>query len=210
MTFAPLIAAWFPSSPGLNQLLYSIVLAIPLAFLFQYYLGASTTTPANEDDEPYRQQKTPASSVMPAPHPESILSPPAHLNAPKFELYTQAELAKFDGSSGGAIYTSIKGTDLALTNGHLWLIIFAHQGLFSMSQRKRTSMAQEVRSSSVRFTRWSIEGNTYAGPYHVFAGKDASKALGMSSTRPEDAVPDWSGLSADQVTTLDGWHSFFQ
>jgi hypothetical protein len=112
----------------LNQLLFSIVLAIPLAFLFQYYLGPSTSTPASEDDEPYRQQKTSASSVMPAPQPESLLSPTLHLSAPKFDLYTQAELANFTGSNGGKIYVAIKGIHLALTNGHrLWLtIIIAH------------------------------------------------------------------------------------
>lgn len=49
-----------------------------------------------------------------------------------------------------------------------------------------------------------------AGSYHVFAGKDASKALGLSSMRPEDAVPDWSGLSTEALSTLDGWYAFFQ
>ena len=126
MTFASSIEAWFPSSPSLNQLLFSIVLAVPLAFLFRYYLGPTTSTPANEDDEPYRQQKTPASSTMAAPHPESLQSPAVHLSAPKFDLYTQAELAKFNGSDGGKIYLAIKGTRLALTSGQLWLTMIAH------------------------------------------------------------------------------------
>ncbi|KIM31395.1 hypothetical protein M408DRAFT_327619 [Serendipita vermifera MAFF 305830] len=46
--------------------------------------------------------------------------------------------------------------------------------------------------------------------YHVFAGKDASKGLGMSSTKPEDAVPDYSTLDAASMKTLDGWYEFFQ
>jgi hypothetical protein len=109
MTFSSSIAAWFPSSPSLSQLLFTIVLAVPLAFLIHYCLGPSTSTPANEDDEPYRQQKTPVSSAMAAPIPESLMSPPAHLSAPKLDLYTQAELAKFNGADGGAIYVAIKG-----------------------------------------------------------------------------------------------------
>ncbi|CAG8765591.1 17036_t:CDS:2, partial [Acaulospora colombiana] len=46
--------------------------------------------------------------------------------------------------------------------------------------------------------------------YHVFAGKDASKGLGMSSVKPEDAVPDYSGLDEAAMKTLDGWYEFFQ
>jgi membrane-associated progesterone receptor component len=55
-----------------------------------------------------------------------------------------------------------------------------------------------------------MDGNIHAGSYHIFAGKDASKGLGLSSTRAEDAVPDWSTLSAEALTTLDGWYAFFQ
>ena len=79
-----------------------------------------------------------------------------------------------------------------------------------MSRRRRTSTAREVRSSSIRFSRWSMDSNIHAGSYHVFAGKDASKALGMSSMKSEDAVPDWSGLSAEALATLDGWYAYFQ
>jgi hypothetical protein len=126
MTRAFSIAAWLPSPPSLNQLLFSIVLAVPLAFLFHYYLGPSTSTPANEDDEPYRQPKTPALAVMSAPHPETLQSPAVHLNAPKLDLYTQAELAQHNGSENSTIYVAIKGIHLALTNDHLWLITIAH------------------------------------------------------------------------------------
>jgi hypothetical protein len=48
------------------------------------------------------------------------------------------------------------------------------------------------------------------GSYHVFAGKDASKGLGLSSVKPEDAVPDYSGLDETAMKTLDGWYEFFQ
>jgi len=122
------IAAWFPSLPGLNQLLLSIVLAVPLAFLIQYYLGPSTSTPANEDDEPYRQQKTPASSAMSAPDPDTLVSPSVQLSPPKFDPYTQAELAKYDGTPecDNKVYVAVKGIHTALTNCHFWLTLIAH------------------------------------------------------------------------------------
>ncbi|KAF9115003.1 hypothetical protein BGX27_009222 [Mortierella sp. AM989] len=46
--------------------------------------------------------------------------------------------------------------------------------------------------------------------YHVFAGKDASKALGMSSLQVEDCIADYSGLTETELKTLDDWYSFFQ
>jgi hypothetical protein len=41
--------------------------------------------------------------------------------------------------------------------------------------------------------------------YHIFAGKDASKGLGMSSLKPEDAVSDYSSLDEKQLKVLDDW-----
>ena len=46
--------------------------------------------------------------------------------------------------------------------------------------------------------------------YNLFAGKDASKALGMSSLKPEDAVSDYSTLPEDERKVLDEWYSFFE
>lgn len=47
------------------------------------------------------------------------------------------------------------------------------------------------------------------GSYNIFAGKDGSKGLGMSSLDPEDAVPDYSALPENEMKVLDDWHSFF-
>jgi len=41
--------------------------------------------------------------------------------------------------------------------------------------------------------------------YAIFAGKDASRALGMSSLNPEDAVSDYSTLKPDQMKVLNDW-----
>ncbi|KAG0252954.1 hypothetical protein BG011_006630 [Mortierella polycephala] len=46
--------------------------------------------------------------------------------------------------------------------------------------------------------------------YHCFAGKDASKALGMSSVKLEDCVADYSGLDEKERKTLDDWYVFFE
>ncbi|GAC97598.1 potential sterol binding protein [Pseudozyma hubeiensis SY62] len=45
--------------------------------------------------------------------------------------------------------------------------------------------------------------------YHIFAGKDGSRGLGMSSLKPEDAVPDYSTLDDKQLKVLDDWHSYY-
>ncbi|KAN0109759.1 Cytochrome b5-like heme/steroid binding domain containing protein [Russula decolorans] len=47
------------------------------------------------------------------------------------------------------------------------------------------------------------------GSYAVLAGKDGSRALGLSSLKPEDAVADWSTLEEKERKTLDDWHTFF-
>jgi membrane-associated progesterone receptor component len=45
--------------------------------------------------------------------------------------------------------------------------------------------------------------------YNVFAGKDGSQGLGMSSLKPEHAVPDYSSLDPKDRKTLDDWFDFF-
>ncbi|KAF8173953.1 cytochrome b5-like heme/steroid binding domain-containing protein [Mycena galopus ATCC 62051] len=45
--------------------------------------------------------------------------------------------------------------------------------------------------------------------YNIFAGKDGSKGLGMSSLKEEHAVPDYSDLEESDRKVLDDWHGFF-
>ena len=47
------------------------------------------------------------------------------------------------------------------------------------------------------------------GSYHIFAGRDGSRGLGLSSLKPEDAVPDYSTLTENERKVLDDWHAFF-
>ncbi|CAH2448163.1 Hypothetical protein PP7435_CHR2-2067 [Komagataella phaffii CBS 7435] len=49
--------------------------------------------------------------------------------------------------------------------------------------------------------------------YHALVGRDASKALGKSSLKPEDLNPaecwDYSDLNEKQLQTLENWFTFF-
>ncbi|KAI9857440.1 MAG: hypothetical protein M1824_004848 [Vezdaea acicularis] len=59
---------------------------------------------------------------------------------------------------------------------------------------------------------FDVTGNSSYSPggtYHVFAGKDASRALAKSSLKSEDAVPEWSDLDDEKKTTLNDWFTFF-
>ncbi|KAF9905126.1 hypothetical protein EC991_002012 [Linnemannia zychae] len=49
-----------------------------------------------------------------------------------------------------------------------------------------------------------------SGGYHCFAGKDASKALGKSSLKPEDCVADYSELTEKELKTMEDWYVFFE
>ncbi|KAK1231410.1 hypothetical protein PQX77_005473 [Marasmius sp. AFHP31] len=46
--------------------------------------------------------------------------------------------------------------------------------------------------------------------YNIFAGKDGSRGLGLSSLKTEDAVPDYSVLDEKDMKTLNDWHEFFK
>ena len=43
----------------------------------------------------------------------------------------------------------------------------------------------------------------------VFAGHDASRALGMTSTKAEDVRPEWDDLAEDKKKVLEDWFTFF-
>ncbi|MCJ1367252.1 hypothetical protein MMC16_006384 [Acarospora aff. strigata] len=59
---------------------------------------------------------------------------------------------------------------------------------------------------------FDVSGNAaYApkGQYHVFAGKDASRALASSSLKPEDCRAEWQDLSDKEKMVLNEWFTFF-
>lgn len=49
----------------------------------------------------------------------------------------------------------------------------------------------------------------FANEHAVFAGKDASRALGKTSTKPEDVSSEWKDLDEKEQGTLNDWITFF-
>ncbi|TLD21242.1 hypothetical protein PspLS_09179 [Pyricularia sp. CBS 133598] len=59
---------------------------------------------------------------------------------------------------------------------------------------------------------YDVTGNNAyqpGGSYHVFAGHDASRALGKTSTKAEDVSPDWKTLDEKEQGVLNDWITFF-
>ena len=46
-------------------------------------------------------------------------------------------------------------------------------------------------------------------PFSVFAGRDASRALGKTSTKEEDVSPNWQDLDDKEKNVLNDWVTFF-
>ncbi|KAL1965127.1 hypothetical protein VTN77DRAFT_6040 [Rasamsonia byssochlamydoides] len=65
---------------------------------------------------------------------------------------------------------------------------------------------------AIKGTVFDVSKNPAYGPqgqYHVFAGKDPSRALAKSSLKPEDCRPDWYDLDEKEKAVLDDWFTFF-
>jgi len=65
---------------------------------------------------------------------------------------------------------------------------------------------------AVMGTVFDVSGNkVYAkgGGYHVFAGKDPSRALAQSSLKPEDCRPDYEDLPDKEKQVLTDWFTFY-
>jgi len=59
---------------------------------------------------------------------------------------------------------------------------------------------------------FDVSGNPAYSPgknYHVFAGKDASRALACSSLKQEDCTPEWHDLGDKEKGVLEEWFTFF-
>ncbi|KAF2838786.1 putative progesterone binding protein [Patellaria atrata CBS 101060] len=59
---------------------------------------------------------------------------------------------------------------------------------------------------------FDVSGNSAYGPkgqYHVFTGKDSSRALAQSSLKLEDCRAEWEDLDDNQKKVLNDWFTFF-
>lgn len=134
------------------------------------------------------------------------------LEPPKDDPFTQEQLKAYDGTDASKpVYVAIKGKSqlfaqlsnptlsptaplfrsFALTPGRTYIYVYIiYTGTIFDVTRKRETYGP-------------------GGSYAVLAGKDGSRALGLSSLKPEDAVADWSTLEEKERKTLDDWHTFF-
>jgi len=65
---------------------------------------------------------------------------------------------------------------------------------------------------AIKGTVFDVSGSAaYAagGKYHVFTGKDASRALGKMSLEEKDCVAEWEDLDDKEKKVLDDWFTFF-
>ncbi|KAL8690021.1 MAG: hypothetical protein Q9218_004435 [Villophora microphyllina] len=66
---------------------------------------------------------------------------------------------------------------------------------------------------AIKGTVFDVSGNNaYApgGSYHIFAGKDASRGLALSSLKAEDCRPEWEDLADKEKQVLNDWFTFFR
>ncbi|KAI0521836.1 cytochrome b5-like heme/steroid binding domain-containing protein [Xylaria bambusicola] len=106
---------------------------------------------------------------------------PVNLDPPKDDPITLEELAQADGTEGRKAYVAIKAS---------------HR--FSQAPLHRIEIGKI----------YDVTGNKMYAPgagYNVFVGKDASRALAMTSTKPEDVKPEWRDLPDNQQKVLNDW-----
>lgn len=200
---------WCVMTPSLGNLaLYGLVLVLPLAILLQQRLATTDPESAPEpasDPEPIRPKENKEKGDNTGA--TIMQSERTDLAPPKDDPFTQEELRAFDGQDPAKpVYVAIKGTSKPTLSPP------PTPPPFSLSLH-----ATPFRVLKFGYTRAgtvfdvSRKRDTYGpgGSYALFAGKDASRALGLSSLKPEDAVPDWSTLEEKDRKTLDEWHAFF-
>lgn len=102
---------------------------------------------------------------------------------------TPEELSQFDGSDPSKpVYVAVKGMYFKTRRSLLGVI-------FDVSPRR------EMYGKCKLLCSCTEKGRGYS----VFAGKDASRGLGMSSLNPENAVADYSTLTPEQLKVLEDW-----
>ncbi|KAJ0307079.1 hypothetical protein COL516b_004311 [Colletotrichum fioriniae] len=114
---------------------------------------------------------------------------PVTLAPPKDDPITLEELAKADGSDpNGKTYVAIKGIVYDVTGNKAYQAGGSYNG-------------KEI-------THRNPEAIMIDNP-SVFAGKDASRALGKTSTKAEDVSADWQDLPDKEKGVLNDWITFF-
>lgn len=211
------MAVHFPPLPAPLSALSSseILLLLPLLLLPTYIIynrlfraspfttSASSSSGGNSDNstsDGTANDKKEVKSVMQPPHP--------NLAPARNDPFTLADLKKYDGSDpDGKIYVAIKGTyPISYTSSSC---LSCSNSSYRLSGTHHTYILTHTSGTVFDVTR---KRDMYGKgkSYNLLAGTDGSRALGLSSLSPIDAVPDWSTLDAEQRRVLDEWHEFFE
>ena len=136
------------------------------------------------------------------------------ISPPKDDPISVEELKQYNGTDESKpVYVAVKGTvfdvspkrEMYGTSSFPTIIDFT-----SSPSHFSSTQVLTLSSASSRCFPYHIGLWMFAAPgkgYHIFAGKDGSRGLGMSSLKPEDAVPDYSTLDDKQLKVLDDWVS---
>ncbi|CAN9221764.1 unnamed protein product [Alternaria alternata] len=117
---------------------------------------------------------------------------PVTLNPPKDDVIERDYLAKCDGTNDG--FPTLVAIKVSTTVPEVWYLAHA-EGLIL-----------------IQGDVFDVSGKETYAPgkgYHVFAGKEPNRALGLSSLKPEDCISDYSELSDKEKQVLNDWHTFF-
>lgn len=93
---------------------------------------------------------------------------------------------------GGKCYVAIKGKVYDVTGNKAYQPGGSYNGLYILR------LSQDMHCNRIM-----------ANLIPVFAGKDASRALGKTSTKAEDVKPEWADLDEKEKSTLNDWETFF-
>lgn len=167
---------------------YVVVFVVPVVYLIYRRRSSSSSASSHTVTTallPAEDNKRPLKSVMQAARED--------LAPPKDDPFTTEQLKQYDGSdSAKPIYVAIKG-------GHIYLFC-----LFVFEPNELNCILGTVFDVSSKSDVYGAGKS-----YNIFAGKDGSKGLALSSLDPENAVADYRGLGVKEMGVLDDWHSFF-
>ncbi|TVY83106.1 putative steroid-binding protein [Lachnellula suecica] len=116
---------------------------------------------------------------------------PVVLNPPKDDPISLSTLASCNGVDGAKCYVAIKGKVFDVTGNKMYVPGGSYHGISPFSNST--------------FNIPKINADAHA----VFAGHDASRALALTSTKPEDVLPNWDDLPEDKRKVLSDWETFF-
>jgi membrane-associated progesterone receptor component len=128
----------------------------------------------------------------------STLVPPASVPIEELPVFSLEELAKFTG-------TAVRAVPAVDDKGPA-----VHPLLPAPSGRIHPPIYVAINKKVLDVSFGGVENYGPGGPYHRFAGRDASRALAKMSFKPEDINSrDLSDLTEEQVKTLQDWEKRF-